>query len=306
MSLDDFTITPPKTPPPLPDIPDMSHLPGSPVEMGMRRPNTGLAQKAEAKRLREQQDMMAVLANANTAEASGDITLLIEKRTKGVVPTDIELTPSVSKIGVSWRPVSMEELTSAAAKGPSSNLFIVLHEATTKPGMGFTLKTGLGGEATVRADEKGQFYVAEMGGSTPTPAIQEQAPVKIPPAPVKATPVVQAVQSDVLSQIDESFTRKPEPSVSREPSFTPRNLVGSKISSMRKPVVEVKAPVKEVKEEVVSLKELNKLLFKAQQNYSAKNKILAEELSEIVAEALLTGQKNISKKLYNELLGRLG
>lgn len=286
------------------------------------RPNTGLAQKI-AKRLEEDKQRMRSLfaskeLNENTAqpppsdtefkkpEESEEARASQEDMEAGKDSEVAESKDEAEPQGLDWKLVSYSELQRLFSEfsPPVSDIKMTVSGAVQQPHMAFPLVTTKDGKKfLVKADEVGQLYVTlptkdskvffNLGMNTDYDADKDDvhASTQIAPAFTKA-PEQKEFGLKIKGQKDEY---SPMPYYKNK-ALTAM-LVDEALNSPKK-----KITIPESTQKTIQLTELNKLLYRVQKALNETNddtlEKFATKLSDIIAEALLTGRKAISYSLF--------
>lgn len=220
--------------------------------------------------------------------------------------------------GIQWRPTTVQQLSALYPKTQAvSDLWMTLHGAAQQPGMAFGLLAPHGTKFFVKSDKSGQLFMADpdpnpkafanpglnpdfdgdkddASGAEPAKPFNQNSHRVIPTKFEGKEEFGVDVNFNELSEsrmdvtkIEDEKTRKVV-----EKLYAEADALRAKDKEEKKDSLNESS---NVKEETYTLKQLSTMLMKAQtQVTNTRNKLyeaVAEELSDIIAEALL-GNKN--------------
>jgi len=245
--------------------------------------------------------------------------ILVTQQLNREVPTkSTPVNDENEPTGIQWRPTTVQQLIALYPKSQAvSDLWMTLHGAAQQPGMAFGLLAPHGTKFFIKADKNGQLFMAD-----PDPNPKAFANVGLNPD-MDGDKVDDAAGIDPAKPFNSnSFRNIPAKLESKEEfgvdvnfnELSEARMDLSKIEDEKtrkvveklyKEADELRAEDKkdkgklneDVKEDTYTLKQLSSMLMKAQtQVVRSRSKLyeaVAEELSDIIAEALLENKNTV-------------
>jgi hypothetical protein len=249
-------------------------------------------------------------------------------------PVNMEHEPT----SISWKKTSVQEMAVLYPKAHAvSDLYMVLHGATQQPGFAFGLIAPHGTRYLIKADESGNLYMAEPNpnpaafaniGLNPdfdSDAVDDKYPNSIKPFYQNSHQVLTKYESNDEFNVDTTFNEKLDEGKHDTPTESLTNpkvkdivsklraeaakLRGEQVEEPRQlivaPAERAHAPLMEDVVPSFTLKKLNTMLYKAQDRFNntgdAIFESIADELSTVIAEALLSNKTSIPKNKISKV-----
>ena len=248
-----------------------------------------------------------------------------------ITPVNKENEP----VSISWRPTTLQQLLALYPKAHAvSDLYMVLAGATQQPGFTFALVAPHGTQYLIKADENGGFFMADPNpnpaafaniGLNPdfdNDAVDDKHPCSI--KPLGNTSPMKTYENDEFN-VDTNFREKLDEGKHDIPTDSLTNpkvkdivsklrseaakLRGEQIEEPKPGLVVAPAtsngPLMEDTVPSFTLKKLNTMLYKAQDRFNntgdAVYESMADELSTVIAEALLSNKTSIPKSKISKV-----
>jgi hypothetical protein len=295
--------------------------------------------------LEKQADMPFVkvktLSNVGTGAASPPkavvptepivVTQQLNRETpKASTPVNDENEPT----GIQWRPTTVQQLIALYPKAQAvSDLYMVLHGAAQQPGMAFGLLAPHGTKYFVKSDKTGNLFMADPDSNPKAfanvglnPDFDEDSiddKTGVAPAKPFQTNSHRVLPTRLESKATEFGVEDVNFSEALEESRIPLEKIEDKktrdvIERLYKEADELRKKAEEektdklteaIKEGSISLKKLNKMLMQAQTRINTPQgdifEAVADELSGLIAEALLTNKDSVSVNRISPIIRKI-